>query len=400
MLSRRSFLITSGTAGLHTVLGIPGLAFAGAETDKRLLFVILRGGMDGLSAFPPYGDPDYRAARGALALPAPGRDDGAIDLDGHFGLHPALRPLEDFYRRGEMLVVQAIAIPGRSRSHFVAQDVLENGVSSAHATNDGWLNRTLGLLPQNGFRLGLALGYDMPPVLRGPVPVSSWAPARLPAAAPNLLDQLGILYDGDTVLATALAEGRKAQAMTERVLGSTGGMKRGNLRNQNQFAGLVEAAARLLAAPEGARIAVTEMGGWDTHTNQEARLRRNLGLLSKGLAKLPELLGPVWRDTVVMVATEFGRTVRVNGTRGSDHGTAGAAFLLGGAVAGGRVATSWPGLARDQLHDNRDLAPTTDMRGLFKTVLRDHFGIPAKQLETVVFPGSLDAKRPPGRVII
>jgi uncharacterized protein (DUF1501 family) len=392
-------MMTTGAAGLAGVAGFPGLAIAEASTDKRLLFIILRGGLDGLTAFPPYGDPQFQALRGALAIPAPGQEDGAIDLDGHFGLHPAMHPLEPLYRQGEMLVLQAIAIPERTRSHFVAQDVLESGAAKAHANDDGWLNRALGLLPQESTRLGLAVGYDMPPVLRGSVPVSSWAPARLAASAPDLLDKLGALYESDPVFARALAEGRRAQAMTGSVLGRDGGMKRGNLRNQNQFGVLVQAAARLLAAPEGARIAVAEMGGWDTHTNQNNRLRRNLGILAKALAELPELLGPAWQNTVVMVATEFGRTVRINGTNGSDHGTATAAFLLGGAIAGGRVAALWPGLGRDQLHENRDLKPTSDIRGLFKTVMRDHFSLPSARLETVVFPNSEGAKPPPGRII-
>ena len=402
MNTRREFLACAGSAGLWSVLGRPGLAIAAAPTEQRFLLVILRGGMDGLAAFPPYADPDYSALRDQLAIAPPGKGDGgAIDLDGRFGMHPALAPLHAFYRREEMLVIHAVAIAQRTRSHFDAQDILENGANRAHATSDGWLNRALGLLQDGEDRLGLAVGYAVPPVLNGAVPVASWAPTRLPPSSPDLLGKLEILYGDDPVFASALAEGRRAQGMTTKVLGQSMGMKRGNLRSPGRFKSLVAAAGRLLAASNGPRIGVIEMGGWDTHANQgnaNGRLAQNFGRLAEGLAALPDILGPVWRNTAVAVVTEFGRTAHMNGSRGSDHGTAGAVFLLGGAVAGGRVAARWPGLSADALYDGRDLAPTSDMRALFKAVLRDHLGMEAGKLERIVFPDSTEAKAPPGRL--
>tara|TARA_Y100001970_G_scaffold55239_2_gene69995 strand:- start:2268 stop:3488 length:1221 start_codon:yes stop_codon:yes gene_type:complete len=401
MSSRRVFLQNSAAAiGLSAVAGFPNLAVGRVATEKRLLFVILRGGLDGLTAVPPYADPHYRPARGALAVPPPGERDGAIDLDNRFGLHPALERLMPLYRRGELLIMHAISIPAPTRSHFVAQDLLETGAPKGEPLRQGWLNRALSYFPVTDTRLGLSVGYEIPNVLRGNNPVASWAPSWLPETRPDLLDKLADIYQDDPLLSKALAEGRYAREMSNRIIGGKDMMRSGNLRRERQFGTLTKAAGRLLAAPDGARLAVIEMGGWDTHTNQVNRLKRNLKLLGNGLATIPDSLGSAWRDTVVVVATEFGRTVHTNGTKGTDHGTGSAAFILGGSVAGGRVASYWPGLAPNRLYKNRDLAATTDIRGLFKAVLRDHFGISHVDVETSIFPDSASAKTPPGKIII
>jgi len=397
MTSRRGFLMGATAAGLLSAVALPGIAVAAANTKKRFVLVILRGGMDGLAAFPPIGDPDYQSLRSGLAQAA----DDTIALDGNFSMHKSLAPLMKHYKKRHMAVVHAVAVPQRTRSHFDAQNVLENGASKAHLLQDGWLNRALRVIDYREQRLGLSVGYSTPPVMRGTTPTTSWAPARIPPSPPDLLDTLGSLYQPDPILGRALNEGRRAQEMTGAVLGDTK-MKRGNMRSPGRFKSLAESAGRLLAAEQGARIAVIEMGGWDTHANQGAttgRLARNLGLLANGLNELSLQLGPVWRDTVVCVVTEFGRTVRMNGSKGTDHGTAGAAILLGGAIAGGRVATRWPGLAPNALYGGRDLAPTTDMRGLFKTVLHNHLNIPSAALDQKVFPDSKKAEAPLGQLI-
>lgn len=393
MTSRRDFLAGTAALGLSSAIAMPSLTLAAIPGDKRFVLVILRGALDGLAALPPVGDPDYAGLRQGLALKPAGQPGGVIDLDGFFGMHPAMEALEPFYRNGQLLPVHAVAGPQRTRSHFDAQDVLENGADRAHKTQAGWLNRALAELQrgQTNRRFGLAIGYDVPLVLRGGVPVASWAPARVPPSSASLLDRLSGLYETDAVFARALNEGIAARQMAAKAMGGTMAKGGGNLRRPNRFATLVDAAGRLLAEPDGARIAVLEMGGWDTHANQGAadgRLARNLLLLSKGLASLPDRLGPLWKDTVVAVVTEFGRTVRVNGTGGTDHGTASAAFLVGGAVDGGRVAGRWPGLAASNLYQGRDLAPTTDMRGMMKGVLRDHLGLASSTLDKTVFPDS------------
>jgi len=391
MLTRRLLLQTAIGAGALRVAGLPGLALAAAPTENRFVLVVLRGGMDGLFAVPPWNDPDYAGLRGSLAVAAPDIDGGALDLDGFFGLHPALKALHPLWRREEMAVAHAVAIAERTRSHFDAQDVLENGATRAHESADGWLNRALALIPSDGRRIGLAVGPAVPAVMRGGTPVASWAPANLPAAGAEFLDRVAVLYGADPVLGPALAEGRRSEAMSKRTLGNANDMAAGNLRAPNQFKTLAEAGGRLLAARDGARIAVVEMGGWDTHFAQANRLSRNLELFAEGIVALKEALGPAWPRTVVVAATEFGRTVHANGSGGTDHGTAGATFLFGGALAGRRVLGKWPGLGQAALFENRDLAPAIDMRALFKTVLRDHLAIAPPALDATVFPGSAAA---------
>ncbi|MBK19566.1 MAG: hypothetical protein CMM52_12095 [Rhodospirillaceae bacterium] len=396
MTTRREFLIGASATALSST-AVPGLAVAAANTKKRFVLVVLRGGMDGLAAFPPLGDPNYSDLRDGLLQAS----DNTIALDQNFAMHKSLTPIQKYYRSGDMAIIHAIAVPQRTRSHFDAQNVLENGAAKAHMLQDGWLNRALGVIDKSAGRLGLAVGYDTPPVMRGSTPIASWAPARIPPSPEHLLNSLGRLYQADPIFNRALKEGRRAQAMTGSVLGDTK-MKRGNMRNPGRFKTLAEAAGRLLAADQGARVAVIEMGGWDTHANQGAeagRLARNLGLLGNGLNELAGRLKPVWRDTVICVVTEFGRTVRMNGSKGTDHGAGGAAILLGGAVAGGRVATHWPSLRQDALFGGRDLAATSDTRALFKTIMHQHFDIPNGILERKIFPDSKGAVPPPGKLV-
>jgi uncharacterized protein (DUF1501 family) len=322
--------------------------------------------------------------RGALAL-----KDGLLDLDGKFALHPSLAALHAMYRARELVVVHAAATPYRSRSHFDAQDLLENGTAEARGARDGWLNRAIGLMGTGDRRLGLAVGETVPLLLRGSAPVGAWAPQQLPAVDAEFLVQLAELYRGDPLLGPAIREGVAAQRMNDQVLGGDGKMAPGGARVMLKTA--AGAVGKLLADKAGPRVAVLEVGGWDTHANQgvrEGRLAGSLAMLDEGLGALKTSMGPAWRDTAVLVVTEFGRTAAPNGTNGTDHGTGGVALLAGGAVAGGRVVTRWPGLAR--LFEGRDLAPTTDLRAVAKGVLIDHLGLDPAALDRVVFPNSGD----------
>ncbi len=395
MTTRRKFL--QGAAAMVAASPLR-VALAAAPTDKRFVVVILRGGLDGLAAVPPYADRDYRGLRGSLAIAAPGKADGAIDLDGRFGLHPALAPLHSFYSRRELLFIHAVASPYRSRSHFDGQDLLENGTDTPHGTGDGWLNRALALLgTDSDRRLGLSVGMSVPLLLRGKIPVAAWAPTQLPEPGEEFLRRVAALYRRDAVLGPALAEGMKAHNMNEAVLDSEPSMGGRRARNGNDpqaFATAAKSVAKLLAAKAGPRIAVLELGGWDTHSGQgstSGRLAAPLAQLAEGLTEFAAASGPAWNDTAIIVATEFGRTVAANGTGGTDHGTGGVAFLLGGAVAGGRVAGTWPGLSANALFEGRDLAPTTDLRSVFKGLLGSHLGLPTDALERVVFPNSREA---------
>lgn len=386
IVDRRIFL---GSAAGALIAGQARVAFAAGETDRRFVVVMLRGAMDGLSAVPAFGDPNYASARTGLAVPR----DGAIKLNDFFGLHPALAGFGRRYAGGELLVFHAIASPYRERSHFDGQNLLENGSARPFGLADGWLNRALTALPgslkASRREFGVALAPAMPLMLRGPAPVTSWSPSILPAPRADLISRLGRLYrETDPKLAQALEGAAQANGVT-----GMGGM--GREGGANDFSTLMSAAAKFLSEPAGPCVAMVESTGWDTHANQVGPygvLNRNLLALDKGIDALAAGLGPRWRETAVLIVTEFGRTVAMNGTGGSDHGNGGAAFLLGGAVAGGRVIADWPGLARGNLYEGRDLKPTTDLRALMKAALVDHLGIPGAFVERAVFPDSTQVR--------
>lgn len=387
MFNRRDLLKLLGASAAAT--GLPRFALAGADTDARLVLVILRGAVDGLALAPPYGDGNYTSLRGELALDRPGRSDGVLELDGLFGLHPSLARVHERFRAGDAAVVHAVASPYRDRSHFDGQDLLESGATRVGALRDGWLNRALASLPG---ATGIALAQNTPLVLRGDAPVTSWAPSRLPDADESTLERLEQLYAGDAFFASRLEQALRSQEIA-------GDMDSRNRRRGNevqQFTEPMKSAARFLTAPDGARIAVLEFTGWDTHANQGAasgQLANRFAALDEGLAELHQGLGSTWERTAIAVVTEFGRTVRVNGTRGTDHGTGTAALLLGGAINGGRVLTDWPGLGGADLYEGRDLRPTMDLRSVFKSILAEHLDMALPAIEREVFPGS-DTARP------
>lgn len=402
---RRKLLKGAAAAALMSMPGILAsrVSLAGAAAgDARFVFVLLRGALDGLAAVPPVGDSHYRALRGDLALDGL---PGLVSLDDLFALHPAMTFMAEQWRARRLTVVHATATPYRERSHFDAQDVLESGFTLPHASQSGWLNRSLEAMPLAAAakprQAGVALGAGIPLVMRGANDVASWSPSLLPQLEDDTLQRLSDLYAGDALLSRRLADalaagdlagemsGDMAQDMKGAVAAATAG--RGLALQLSQTA---TTAAGFLKQPDGPRVAVFETTGWDTHANQgteQGRLALRLGTLDAGLRALCTGLGSVWDRTVVMVATEFGRTAATNGTRGTDHGTGAAAFLLGGAVKGGRVVADWPGLSSAALFEGRDLKPTTDLRSVAKSVLRDHLAIDAKFIDSQVFPGSAAA---------
>jgi uncharacterized protein (DUF1501 family) len=396
-LSRRGFLETSLFAGASTLVA-SRLAFASAATDSRFVFVLLRGALDGLSAVPPVGDPDYAGLRGQIALASSG-DGAALPLDGLFGLHPALQYLHRSYAAKELTVLHAIASPYRERSHFDAQNVLESGAPRPDATTSGWINRALSTLPAGKpHESGVALGANVPLAMRGPAAVASWSPTRIAALDETTLARVADLYARDPLLSQRLAEALESDAIGSAAMPKEDLLEQDGKEKRSYHARYVETAratAGFLKRDDGPRVAMFDTTGWDTHANEggaQGQLALRLRGLDAALAALQESLGPVWRQTAVLVATEFGRTAAINGTRGTDHGTGAAAFLLGGAVAGGRVLADWPGLAHANLHDNRDLRPTRDLRTFMKGVLRDHLGVPDAALDRSVFPDSAAAR--------
>jgi uncharacterized protein (DUF1501 family) len=404
-LTRRHLLGGFAATAAATVLPAR-LLLAKAPIEQRFVLIILRGALDGLAAMPPYADPDLRALRGALLPPDPGREGGMVDLDGRFALHPGLASLKDWYAEGSFLPLHAVASPYRDRSHFDGQDLLETGAARLDGTRDGWLNRTLGLIGATDRRFGIAFAEDIPLVLRGTTPVTSWLPDRPATLPPGFPDLVARLYDQDPALHAAYASGldttafgRQIQDMVQTASApgpaapAQGAMAGGAMAPAAAGADLqlAEAAGRFLADPTGSRIAVMELYGWDTHVQQVKRLDRLLAAYAATLQALRSGLGEAWKQTAILTVTEFGRTAAVNGSGGTDHGTGSVAFLAGGAVHGGRVLADWPGLSGDKLYQGRDLAPTTDLRAVAKGVFRDHLGLPQDALDRVIFPGSADA---------
>ena len=408
--SRRSFIGTSLFAGASTFMA-SRLALANASTDSRFVFVMLRGALDGLSAVPPVGDPEYSSLRGQIALAKSG-EGAALPLEGPFGLHPALKFLHESYAAKELAVLHAVASPYRERSHFDAQNVLESGDPRPHGSTSGWINRALTALPAGKAReAGVALGANVPLAMRGPAEVASWSPTKIAALDEATLARITDLYARDPLLSQRLADALESDAIANEAQTAADGESQDaatamagtkpdsvverdakEKRNYNaRYAETARAAAGFLKRDDGPRVAMFDTTGWDTHANEggaQGQLALRLRGLDAAMAALKESLGPVWRHTVVLVATEFGRTAAINGTRGTDHGTGAAAFLLGGAVAGGRVLADWPGLARASLLDSRDLKPTRDLRTVMKGVLRDHLGVPAAALDRQVFADS------------
>ena len=344
-LTRRTTLLGLSAA---FALGRVRLALADAATQRRFVVVLLRGALDGLAAVAPYGDLNLAGLRAGLLSPEPGGGKNALlDLGGFYGLHPALPGLHAMYRAGEVLPVHAIAGPYRTRSHFEAQDLMQSGATETDATiTSGWLNRVLLELPlgsdgSDAAGNGLAVGMGTPLLLRGQAFVDSYAPIGFATPSPDLYRRIAALNEPDPLLGPAIADGLTAQHFDEETLAAAGKAQRA-LHEGYGFSALATGAGKLLAAPAGPRIAAFQLEGWDTHGNQVALLRPPLSMLDAGLAALKTVLGPAWGETVVLVITEFGRTARMNGTRGTDHGTATVAFLLGGAIAGGRVRSPIP----------------------------------------------------------
>lgn len=380
MMDRRGFLALAGASTGALLVG-PRVAFAAAATDRRFVFIIQRGAADGLSVAPPIGDPAFAPLRGALA------DNAAVPvkLDGLFGLHPALAETGKMFGAGQMSLIHAVASPYRERSHFDGQNVLETGGLSPYQVKDGWMNRLVGLLPRAKDE-AIAFAPTVPLALRGANEVASYAASALPQASDDLMIRVGQLYAADKQL------GPLWESAME-----TRGMAAGAAPRQDP-ASVGKLAATFLARDDGPRIAMIETGGWDTHTGQVGRLNAQLRGLDATVAALRDGLGPVWNDTVVLVATEFGRTAAVNGTGGTDHGSASCALLMGGAVKGGRVIADWPGLRAADLYENRDLKPTLGLDALIAGAAAQTFRLDPQRTARALFPTARDIEAAEGLV--
>jgi len=387
-----------GGAALAASVALPDVLFAHTGGSARLVVVVLRGALDGLAAVPPYADPAYAGLHRELAIFAPGVADGALALDGSFGLHPSLGFLHQRYLAGELVVFHAVASPYRDRSHFDGQNVLENGLAKPLGSADGWLNRALAALPRRAGQpaeRAVAISQNVPLILRGDAPVISKSPQTAPDVDAELLSRLADLYSQDDWFSARLSEAVQTEKLADDDGNPAGVPAMRPAGGADRVSGAARMAATVMRSLGGPEVAVIEASGWDTHANQggaKGALAQRLSGLDNALRALADELGPLWPQTAVLVVTEFGRTAAMNGTRGTDHGTGGCAFLAGGAVRGGRVIADWPGLSRAALLDNRDLRPTLDLRSVFKAVLDEHLRVDARSLATRIFPDSSGAR--------
>ena len=434
--SRRSLLQAAGLGLSVSFLG--GSAFAaadGAMAKRKMVVVICRGGMDGLTVSPPVGDPDYAGLRGTVAVPA----DRALKLDSTFALHPALTSVHALALKGQARIAPAIASPDRARSHFEAQDVLETGAAQVYGVNSGWLNRTLEVMGPRRIE-GLSVGATAPLILRGKVQAASWSPGKGVDETARLPTLLQDLYRTDPLMGPAFARGLETEAMAQVAMTAmspaptpisadpasmtpnamlqkavvqtttapgdmgqamtspTPAALAAQRQGRETARTLGSTLAGFMVQPGGPRIAAISLDGWDTHAGQVGQLNSRLAYLDAVLDGLNTGLGPEWSNTVVVVATEFGRTAHVNGTGGTDHGTGSTALVLGGGLKRGGIIGDWPTLKQTALFENRDVAPSLDLRGLFKGVLGEHMGVDRQALESKVFPDSAGAKAVTGLV--
>jgi uncharacterized protein (DUF1501 family) len=401
--TRRELLLGSGV--LFAWAAVPRIARAEGR-DPRLLVIVLRGALDGLGVVAPVGDPEWGKLRGDKGLALEGATP-ALPLDDFYALNPAMPNFHRMYQAGRVLVVHAVATPYRERSHFDGQDVLESGLARPGAADSGWLNRTLAVLEPGSHvdahgRQAFAVGPIAPLVVRGPAPVLAWAPPRLPPVGDDTTLRLLDLYRHTDPTFARVLEERISLAAVARAGGMTNepGDERppiqgGIAQVRAYFAEAAGAAGKFLAGAEGPRVGALAFDGWDTHVDEGAvkgRLANLLGALDGALAAVESNMGKAWDETVVVLVTEFGRTARLNGTDGTDHGTATVALLAGGALKGGRVIADWPGLKEADLYENRDLRPTTDLRAVLKGLTEEHLCADAARIEATVFPASGDVK--------
>ena len=401
-MKRRDFVrVVALSAGGLLLPGLNGWAASNPDlntSQSKLIVVMLRGAVDGLNVVAPYGDANYERLRPTIGLARPGQDNGLIDLDGYFGLHPALRPLQDLWQQRRLAFVHASGSPDETRSHFDAQDYLESGTPGRKGTQDGWMNRLLASLggPVGPTR-AISVGPVMPRILSGRINTTNIA-SGVAASKTTLLDRPQIggafaqLYQGQDKLSTMYQEAQSAHKEIVASMDDESRVADGGAPLPNGFPGDAARLATLMKNDARIQFAFIPLGGWDTHANQGAasgQLASRLAPLGQGLAALARGLGPLFNDTTIVVMSEFGRTARQNGNNGTDHGHGNVIWVLGGPVEGGRVYADWHGVADGQLHDGRDLPVTTDFRSVLGHIAERHLRLSDQQLR-LIFPSMPD----------
>ena len=396
-MDRREFLKLAvlSTSGL---LLLDGNGWAARATDddknhKRLVVVFLRGAVDGLNVVVPYSDSSYYVSRPTIAVPGPNESGGALRLDSHFGLHPTLTPILPLWEKGTLAFVHASGSPDPSRSHFDAQDYMETATPGLAKTPDGWLNRLLEVLPgTRSSSEALSVGPTLPRILSGRIPAAN-LPLGKAGTRPTPLDRPEIqaafdrLYTGNDSLSVTYREGEASRKKLLAELTEEMQMADQGAPSPVGFADEAKNLGRLMARDPSLKIAFIALGGWDTHVNQgsvQGQLPNRLNALGDLLSTFVQALGSAYSDTVILVMSEFGRTVHENGNTGTDHGHGNVIWVLGGSVRGGKVYGQWPGLSGNELYEGRDLAVTTDFREIISVVLESQFGLTSTQLNKVI----------------
>ena len=399
-MNRREFLRIAGLIPALTMQPLGNLGWAAGVNDagvarKKLIVVFMRGAVDGLNLVIPYNEPAYYDGRPSIAVPAGGGENALTDLDGRFGLHPALASLMPLWRERSLAFVHACGSPDPTRSHFDAQDYMESGTPGVKSTPDGWMNRLLATLPgPHAPTEGVSFGPTLPRIFSGKMTVANVSVGKnaarpMPIDRPVVSDAFDRLYRGNDALDQAYREGQAARKQLLGELKQDMEAASNGAPSASGFVQISDQVARLMARDRNIQLAFLAVGGWDTHVNQGAgagQLANHLRPLGDGLASLAHNLGDAYGDTVIIVMSEFGRTVRENGNGGTDHGHGNVMWVMGGAVRGGKVYGKWPGLSAEALYQGRDLAVTTDFRDVISIVLERHMKLDNRKL-TTVFPG-------------
>jgi uncharacterized protein (DUF1501 family) len=400
---KRRHLLQSGLAATAALMAVgkhgwvarsEAQSMTSSIRPKRLIVIFLRGAVDGLNVVVPYREAAYYESRPTIAIPEPGKAGGVLDLDGQFGLHPALAPILPLWQQGKMAFVHSAGSPDATRSHFDAQDNMERGSIGLSTEQDGWMNRLLGSQSSRNPLQAINVGNRTPRILAGRMPVATLALGRgavrpLAIDHPQVSDAFDRLYSNNDRLSQAYHEGRLARTALLADLDAETKMANNGAPSPDGFASDARRLAQIMNKDARVAFAFMALGGWDTHINQGAsqgQLARNLGQLGKGLVALQTTLGSTYADTTILVMSEFGRTVHENGNGGTDHGHGNVMWVLGGAVRGGKIYGDWPGLDRAQLYQERDLAITTDFRDVIATILERHLQLPSAQLANIL-PG-------------
>ena len=393
-MKRRKFLTAASlaTGAMLIPVGCNSWIARSSSTNsrKRLVVVFLRGGVDGLNILVPHQSAEYYQARPTIAVPYPQTKNGAIDLEGFFGLHPHLKDLMPWWKNKSLAFVHASGSPIIERSHFQAQDYWESGTPGVKNTTDGWMNRLLAELPQDRPTQALNVGVTTPYILKGKMAIASLKPgknstAAIPTDRPHVDRAFSNLYSGTDALSKAYQNGKKAREIVLADLNQEMMYASRGAQSSNAFVDDAAEVAKLMIGNAKTQLAFMEVGGWDTHINQTPAFKRLLPSLGKGLATLARGLEPIFADTVIVVMSEFGRTVKENGNRGTDHGYGNAMWLMGGSVRGGKIYGDWTDLKQSLLFENRDLPVTTDFREVFSVILQQHLSISDSSLNRI-FP--------------